>query len=152
MFNHIKKLLGIYREQLLYLVFGALTTAIDWSISFLLYYAWGDRIESNVYLIHAVNLLAWSCAVVFAFVTNRKWVFRSTRHGFLPILGELCGFAGGRVFTLLLQEAIFFVFFDLCAFNEYVIKITAAVLVVILNYLISKLLVFRKQTTTNHNP
>ena len=63
----------------------------------------------------------------------------------MPILAELAGFAGGRVFTLLLQEAIFFIFFDLCALNEYAIKIAAAVVVVILNYLISKLLVFRKQ-------
>ncbi|MBQ9805009.1 MAG: GtrA family protein [Clostridia bacterium] len=147
MFDHIKKLLVTYREQLLYLLFGTLTTAVDFGVSFVLYYFWGDAIDANVYLIHAANLSAWGCAVLFAYVTNRKWVFRSDRRGFLPILCELGGFAGGRLFTLLLQEAIFFVFFDLCAFNEYAVKIVAAVLVVILNYLISKLLIFRKHKT-----
>ena len=147
--HHIKKLLVIYREQLLYLVFGVLTTAVDWGISFILYCFWGDAIDANVYLIHAANAVAWACAVLFAYVTNRKWVFQSARHGFFPILCEFGTFAGGRVFTLLLQEVIFFVFFDLCALNEYAVKIVAAVLVVILNYLISKLLVFRKHKTDN---
>ena len=149
MFDHIKKLLVTYREQLLYLVFGTLTTAVDWGISFVLYYFGGNAIDANVYLIHAANLSAWGCAVLFAYVTNRKWVFKCARHGFLPILCELGTFAGGRVFTLVLQEVIFFVFFDLCALNEYAVKIVAAVLVVILNYLISKLLVFRKRKTDN---
>ena len=62
----------------------------------------------------------------------------------VAILGELLTFAGGRVMTLLLQEGIFFVFVDLLAWNQYAVKIAAAVLVVILNYVISKLLVFRK--------
>lgn len=149
MLHHIKKLLVTYREQLLYLLFGTLTTAVDWGISFLLYHFWGDAIEKTVYLIHAANLLAWGCAVLFAYVTNRKWVFQSTRHGFLPILCELGGFAGGRLFTLCLQEAFFFLFFDLCAFNEYLVKISVAVLVVLLNYIISKLLIFRKRKTDN---
>jgi len=148
MFKKIKRLLASYREQLSYLFFGVLTTAVDWSVSFLLYFFWGDAIAANVYLIHLANLIAWSLAVGFAFVTNRLWVFRSHRRGALPILGELCGFVGGRVATLLLQEGIFFVFFDLLAMNEYLIKISAAVLIVILNYLISKLLVFRKKNST----
>ena len=59
-------------------------------------------------------------------------------------MGEIIAFAGGRVLTLLLQEALMAVFFTWLGFNEYIVKIVAAVLVVILNYFISKLLVFRK--------
>ena len=144
MINNVKRLLATYREQILYLIFGGLTTAVDWVVSFLLYYFWGSAIESNVYLIHVANLLAWAAAVLFAYLTNRTWVFQSQRHGFLPVLCELGAFAGGRVLTLLLQEGIFFVFFDLLFWNEYAIKLIAAILVIILNYVISKLLVFRK--------
>jgi putative flippase GtrA len=82
--------------------------------------------------------------VAFAYVTNRIWVFESKRRGFLPILGEIAAFAGGRVVTLLLQEAIMAVFCTWLGLNMYLFKIIAAVLVVILNYFISKLLVFRK--------
>ena len=145
MINKIKHLLTSYREQVLYLIFGVLTTAVDWVVSFVLYYFWGEAIEATVYLIHAANILAWTAAVLFAYVTNRIWVFQSTRHGVLPIMGELGAFAGGRVLTLLLQEGIFFLFFDLLGWNEYAIKLIAAVLVIVLNYVISKLLIFRKK-------
>ena len=145
MVEKIKSLCLRYREALLYLIFGGLTTAVDFTVSFLLYYLWGDAIEQTVYLVHAANVLAWAVAVLFAYVTNRIWVFQSPRHGVWPIVCEFFGFAGGRVLTLLLQELIFFVFVDTLHFNEYVIKIAAAVLVVILNYVISKLLVFRKK-------
>ena len=61
------------------------------------------------------------------------------------MFGELLTFAGGRGLTFLLQEMIFFAFFDLLTWNEYAVKIVAAVLVVVLNYIISKLLVFRNR-------
>ena len=125
------------REILLYLIFGVLTTLVDWSISFGLY-----QTEMNL---HLANTLAWVAAVLFAYVTNRTWVFESRRSGFLPIAAELLGFAGGRIATLLMQEAVFAVFCDWLGMNEYVIKLVAAVLVVIGNYIISKLLVFRKR-------
>ena len=144
MIQKIKALCQKYREPLLYLIFGGLTTLVDWVVSFLLYGVWDAAIDANVFLIHGANVIAWIAAVLFAFVTNRIWVFQSRQHGAVAILGELLTFAGGRVVTLLLQEGIFFVFVDLLAQNQYVVKIAAAVLVVILNYVISKLLVFRK--------
>ena len=145
MIQKIKKLLLQYREVLLYLIFGGLTTVVDWGLSFLLYHFWGEAIKANVLLIHGANVIAWAAAVLFAFVTNRIWVFQSKKKGFLPILGELSSFAGGRVMTLLLQEAMFVIFFDILGINEFIVKIIAAVLVIILNYVISKLFVFRKK-------
>ena len=133
-----------YKSIILYIIFGGMTTVVDWSVSFLLYYLWGDAIEATPILLHGANVIAWVAAVAFAYVTNRIWVFESKRHGFLPILGEIIAFAGGRVLTLLLQEAIMGIFCTWLGFNEYIFKIIAAVLVVILNYFISKLLVFRK--------
>lgn len=138
------ELLKKYKSIILYIIFGGMTTVVDWSISFLLYYLWGDAIEATPLLLHGANVIAWVAAVAFAYVTNRIWVFESKRHGFLPILGEIIAFAGGRVLTLLLQEAIMGVFCTWLGFNEYIFKVIAAVLVVVLNYFISKLLVFRK--------
>ncbi|MBQ7321367.1 MAG: GtrA family protein [Clostridia bacterium] len=138
------ELLKKYKSIILYIIFGGLTTVVDWSVSFTLYYLWGDAIEATPWLIHGANVIAWVAAVAFAYVTNRIWVFESRRRGFLPIVGEIVAFAGGRVLTLLLQEALMAIFFTWLGFNEYIVKIVAAVLVVILNYFISKLLVFRK--------
>ena len=145
MIEKIKALLSRFREQILYLIFGGLTTVVDWGVSFLLYYFWGEAIEETVFLVHAANVVAWAAAVLFAFVTNRIWVFESKKHGFLPVMGELVAFAGGRVMTLLLQEGMFLVFHDWLHVNAYAVKLIAAVLVIIANYFISKLLVFRKK-------
>lgn len=145
MIEKIKQILTKYREQLLYLIFGGLTTVVDWGVSFVLYYLWGAAIEKTVYLIHVANVIAWMAAVIFAYVTNRRWVFASTRRGVAAITGEFFVFAGGRVTTLLLQEAMFWIFFDMLGINEYAVKLVAAVLVVIANYFISKLFVFRKK-------
>ena len=145
MMQKIKDLLIRYKQVILYLIFGVMTTLVDWGLSFLLYHFWGAAIEKNVLLVHGANTIAWAAAVLFAFVTNRIWVFHSESKGFLPILRELGSFAGGRVMTLLLQEAMFAVFFDWLGINEYIVKIVAAVLVMVLNYFISKLLVFRKK-------
>lgn len=124
------------REVILYLVFGVLTTAVDWVISFVLY-----QTEMNL---HLANTIAWVGAVLFAYVTNRTWVFKSRKTGIGAIALELIAFAGGRVATLLMQEGAFVIFCDLLKWNEYAIKIAAAILVVIGNYIISKLLVFRQ--------
>ena len=142
------ELLKKYKSIILYIIFGGLTTVVDWSVSFTLYYLWGDAIEATPWLIHGANVIAWVAAVAFAYVTNRIWVFESKRRGFAPIVGEIAAFAGGRVFTLLLQEVLMAIFFTWLGFNEYVVKIVAAVLVVILNYFISKIFVFRKKKGT----
>ena len=134
-----------YKRVILYVLFGGMTTVVDWGVSFLLYYLWADAIDATPWLIHGANVIAWAAAVSFAYVTNRTWVFESKRRGFLPVLGELGAFAGGRVLTLLLQETLMAIFFTWLSFNEYTVKIGAAAVVVVLNYFISKLIVFRKK-------
>jgi len=145
MMEKIKALLARYREQLLYLIFGGLTTVVDWGVSFLLYFVWASALEETVFLVHVANTIAWAAAVIFAYVTNRLWVFESDRHGIGAILFEFLSFAGARISTLLLQELLVFVLFDLLAWDVYVVKVIAAVLVVIANYFISKFIVFRKE-------
>ena len=136
--NVIKKIKEILtnREILLYLVFGVLTTLVDWVVSFALY-----RTPLNT---HVANVIAWVAAVLFAYITNRVWVFESKREGLRAIARELGVFAGGRVATLVMQELVFLALHDLLHVSEYIVKVIAAVLVVIGNYAISKWLVFRK--------
>ena len=138
------QLLKKHKSVILYIIFGGLTTVVDWSVSFLLYYFWGEAIDATPILLHGANVIAWVAAVTFAYVTNRIWVFESKRRGFVPIVCEIAAFAGGRVLTLILQEVIMAVFCTWLGLNEYLFKLVAAVLVIILNYFISKILVFRK--------
>lgn len=136
MFEKIKNLAVKYREAILYLVFGGLTTVVDFAVSFLLYKA-----KTNV---HVSDAAAWCAAVAFAYVTNKIWVFESRAKGFLPVMREIAEFAGGRVLTLLLQELVVFGLYDKLGYNKYAVKIAASVIVIVLNYFISKLIVFRK--------
>ena len=149
---HLQK----YKQIILYVFFGGVTTLTDWGVSFLLYALWGDAIEKQNFLIHGADAIAWAAAVLVAFFTNRVLVFESKRHGFSPVLGEFAAFAGSRVVTLLAQEGIVAVLFDWLGLNKYAVKIAAAVVVVIANYFIGKYLVFRKkknaETETEEQP
>ena len=146
MIEKIRTLCVKYKEQLLYLIFGGLTTLVDAGITFALYHFWIDATQAPVAMVHLADVIPWVVAVLFAFVTNRLFVFESKKKGFLPIMGELVSFAGGRVLTLLLQELIIFVFVTRLAYNKYLFRILAMVLVMVLNYVISKLVVFRKKS------
>lgn len=127
-----------YKDVLLYLFFGVLTTAIN----YLFYWLLGEDVAGlNV---HAANVIAWVISVAFAYVTNRTWVFKAHAQTAGGIVKEITEFAGGRLFTLGFEELMLLIFVTWLDFNEYVIKLIAAVGVVILNYVISKLIVFRK--------
>ena len=115
----IRALWEKYREQLLYLIFGGLTTVIDWGVCFAGYRIFAEQMEQSRVIVHAIDTVAWIAAVLFAFVTNRALVFGSRKKGFLPVLGELGTFAGGRVLTLAMQEAIMAVFVTALGLNEY---------------------------------
>ena len=144
----IEKIMTIYqkhKEKLLYLIFGGLTTVVDWTISFSLYYFWGDQIDLNPILVHTADAIAWVCAVAFAYITNRIWVFESRTKGFASITKEVVSFAGGRVLTFFMQEGFVALFVTWLGMNKYVIRVVAAVLVIVANYFISKLIVFRKK-------
>ena len=125
-------------EVWLYLLFGVLTTAVDWVVSFALYKTFDRELDVTPLLIHLFDTAAWLAAVIFAFFTNRIFVFKSSRKGFVSVIMEFLSFAAGRVVTLLLQEGIIFVFFNLIHLDKYIVKIGAAVIVVILNYFISR--------------
>ena len=134
----IKRLLIKYREQLLYLVFGGLTTLVSIGSYFLFVTVLGINALIG-------NIFSWILAVLFAYVTNRKWVFNSTVSSKKEILKEMASFFAARLLTLGIEELLLFVFINLLGLNSLVVKIGAQIVIVILNYVFSKLIVFRKK-------
>ena len=129
-----------YKSVILYLVFGVLTTIVNIVAYFLLDF---NRLFNTV-----INTsIAWVVAVIFAYVTNKKWVFKSKVKGFKDNFKEMMSFFGCRIATGLMDVGIMFVFVDLLGYDDMIIKIASNVLVVILNYVGSKLLVFRNKDT-----
>lgn len=138
------------KETVLYLVFGVMTTVVNYGVFYVFYktIALGSLVA---------NLIAFVAAVVFSFVTNKLFVFESKNWNAKILLPEAAQFVGARIVTFLLEEAGLFVCDDLLnlarfevinVFNVLVdgvmfAKILLAFIVVIINYVICKLLVFR---------
>lgn len=130
-----------YKSVLLYLFFGALTTFVS-IFTFVLFYenlCWNELIA---------NIISWIFAVLFAYFTNRAWVFGSEATG-NGLLKEMLAFFVGRLTTLGIEEMILFVFTTALSFNGVVVKTVAQVVVLMLNYLVSKLFVFKKSCSHN---
>ncbi|MBP3747198.1 MAG: GtrA family protein [Ruminococcus sp.] len=140
-----------YEEKWLYLFFGVLTTAV----SFIAAGISKNLLENAGMGTDAVSTLStvisWICAVTFAYVTNRLWVFDSHASGAKEISAEALSFYGGRVFTLLTEMVIMWLGYSVLSFNYWVTKIAANVIVLILNYVISKIFVFRNKESAAAN-
>ena len=138
--DKILELCKKYKSVILYLVFGVLTTVVNIVAYYLL--------DLNGLFNTVINTsIAWVVAVIFAYVTNKKWVFESRVKGFKDIFKEMMSFFGCRIATGLMDVGIMFVFVDILCYDDMIIKIASNVLVVILNYVGSKLLVFRNKDT-----
>ena len=134
----MKALFEKYRGLILYAVFGVLTTAINIAVYALCYRVLHlPNVPSNV--------IAWILAVLFAFVTNKLYVFESKSLARGTVARELASFVGARLATGLLDLAVMFVGVDLLHGPDLVIKVGSNVIVIILNYVFSKLIVFRKK-------
>lgn len=124
------------KEFILYAVFG--TIAFIVSIGSYAFFNIGFGINELI-----ANALAWVFAVLFSYVTNKKWVFKAPTPTRTAFFIQMFAFFSGRFMTLIIEEAIIFVFITLLKYPSMWVKLAAQVVVVILNYVISKLLVFR---------
>ena len=136
MIHRLLSLAKKHKDILLYLIFGVLTTLVNYAVYLPLYNYAGTSAAFS-------NAIAWVAAVVFAFLTNKPIVFAS--HDWSPktVLPELGKFLGCRIGSGLLETGILFLTVDLLQWNGNLWKILTSVLVVILNYAASKLLVFK---------
>ena len=143
----LKELYQKYNEIILYGVFGGLTTIVNWIVTFAL--KWKFNIDAQDPKFIIVNAVAWACAVAFAYVTSHIFVFESKAKGFVPICEEAAKFVGSRIFTgiieSLLPNGLTAIGLTGPSFLEgFWAKAITGVIVIILNYVLSKLFVFRK--------
>ena len=136
-----EKILSLIRKHydvLSYLVFGVLTTVVNYVIYLPCY---------NLLGLSAVvsNLIAWVVAVAFAYLTNKPFVFRSHDWSARTVIPELTKFVSCRVASGAAESLILLLTVDILHWNGNVWKLITSVLVVVLNYIGSKLLVFRKK-------
>ena len=139
----MKELCIKHPEIIVYLIVGVMTTVFAWAIRFLwnivFYAGTAHPLPLQTTILTIVEFIA---GVSFAYPTNRKWVFRSTNPN---ILKEAAGFVSARLTTLGIQMLINLVIINVLHVNFYVATVVIGIIVVILNYVFSKLLVFRKK-------
>lgn len=134
----LKRLILKYWDILSYLFFGGLTTVVNYVVYLPCYNLLGFSAAVS-------NVIAWAAAVLFAFLTNKPFVFKSHDWSAKTVWPEFTKFVGCRIGSGALETVIIFVTVDLLCWNGNWMKLATSVLVVILNYFASKLLVFRKQ-------
>lgn len=133
-----KQLYDKYRDMIPYLIFGVLTTLVNIAAYWLLAHPLGlSTVPSTV--------IAWVLAVLFAYVTNRKWVFHSEAKTRNEIIKEGVSFYLCRLGTGVLDWLGMYVMVDVLHWNDLIVKIAVNIVVIVLNYVASKLIVFRKK-------
>lgn len=140
MVEKIKELYRKYEEIIVYLIVGVLNTLVSWGAFFLCAYTILDAqiVWQNMML----SFISWAVGVVFGYFMNRKYVFKSTEPN---VWKEFLQFSGGRISTGVLDMVVMVIMVNLLHISEDFSKIFVSVLVMIGNYIISKLFVFKKK-------
>lgn len=136
MIKTIRALIEKHYDILSYLFFGVLTTVVNYIVYLPCYNMLGFSAAVS-------NVIAWVVAVAFAYLTNKPFVFRSNDWSAKTVVPELTKFVGSRVMSGALETGIIFLTVDCLLWNGNVMKLITSVLVVILNYVASKFLVFK---------
>jgi len=129
-----------HKEIINYLIFGILTTIINLLAYYLLVYTIFN--PNKPIELQITNIISWLVAITFAYITNKKYVFNSKEN---KILKEIIKFYSSRLTTLFIEMLLMFIFVTLYNLNDKFIKIIISIIVIILNYLLSKLLVFKRK-------
>ncbi len=136
--DKVKNLYLKHRELILYVFFGGLTTLCN----LICYYVLAHILSINEI---TSTIISFIISVLFAFFTNRRYVFMSDAKGVQQVTNELVKFFGARLFSGGLDVLIMYIFVTLLLFNDMFIKVLSNIVVIILNYIFSKLFVFRKK-------
>ena len=133
----IKTLFFKYKEQILYILFGVFTTVVN----IVVFAICADMMHLDTYI---SNFAAWVMAVTFAYITNKLWVFESKTTDAKELFREIVSFTGARVLTLGIDMVLMFVGVDILHINKLIVKVLANVVVIVSNYVLSKLFIFKK--------
>lgn len=138
MLRNIRKWIDKYWDILSYLFFGVLTTLVNYAVYFPLYNGFSFSAAFS-------NAAAWCVAVAFAFLTNKPFVFKSKDWSVSVLVPELMKFVGCRIGSGLLETFLLWILVDILAWNGNYVKISVSILVVVLNYISSKWIVFKRR-------
>ena len=134
----MRDLIKKYRSFIMYGIFGVLTTVINIVVYNIFYYKIGAQNTIS-------NIIAWIIAVMFAYLTNKVWVFDSKSWEWSILKKEMIAFVSCRLATGIMDLMIMFVCVDLLGMHAMLMKVSSNVLVIILNYVFSKFVIFKKK-------
>ena len=138
--------LGIYyakKEVWDYLIAGFAATVMSW-LTYIIFAQYAFSFMEDTWRVLLGNAASWTITVIFAYVINRVFVFHSEKTGFKAISKEFLEFVAARLFSFGLEEAIMFFFVTLLKWNELLVKVLiASIVVIVLNYILSKLWIFK---------
>lgn len=139
-----------YEEIINYLIIGVLTTVVNLAVKYALLFTVLNASDATQLQIAVV--ISWVVACIFAYITNRKIVFKSKSK---KILKEFTAFVSARLFTLFLEMLIMFVFVTLLTLNSnlwvVIWSLVAQIVVIVVNYVLSKLVIFKKEKKDEEN-
>ena len=135
----IKELYLKYKELINYLIFGVLTTVVSLGTYYLLVFTILDA--NNPIELQIANIISWITCVTFAYITNKKYVFAPTNKS---LIREILEFYASRIASLFIDMGFMFLFVSVLKFNDTVIKMIGQVVIININYILSKLIVFKK--------
>lgn len=133
----IKELYLKYKSYINYVIFGVGTTIV----SLVTFFIFNKLLNFNELI---ANVFSWIFAVLFAYITNKKYVFESSATTKEEIIKEAVAFYGARLITLGIEELVLLIGSTILNFDPMIVKLAAQVIVVIANYVFSKLFVFKK--------
>lgn len=132
-----ERLMSQYKEMIVYGICGVLTTLVNYAIYFIC-----TKAFSIHYLVS--NIIAWVFSVIFAYLVNKIYVFVSLDWSRRTLLKEIWQFVAARIFSGVAETFLLILFVDMMGYRDSVIKIIAGIMVIIMNYLFSKLVIFKK--------
>lgn len=138
MIKLVKELFNKYKELIMYGIMGVLSTIIN-----IVVFTLCEKLFGISALI--ANIIAWVVAVIFAYITNKLFVFESKSFNKDVLIKEMISFTSARIFSLLLEEVIIYVMIDIMSINSLIVKVFSNIVVIIVNYIFSKLFIFKKK-------
>ena len=134
MFNDLKMLIIKNKEIIKYLIFGILTTLVNILCFYIL--------DKDIYI---NNTISWIVSVIFAFITNKLYVFESKSLDIKTIFKEGTSFLGARIFSYFVDMGTIYLLFDGLKINKLISKIVSNIIVIIINYIFSKFIFKKKE-------
>lgn len=139
----VKKIWRRYHQIILYVYFGALTFLVDTGVFFVLSHIFPT--EENAWILHGCSIFSTLAAITFAYITNRKYVFRSKIKKGKALLREIVEFYSARCLTMIVAEVLLNFFVLNMDVSAPLAKLLVNVLVIVLNYIFSKFWIFKKR-------